>query len=312
MTVSLEGQVAIVTGGGRGLGRAYAIDIARHGAKVVVNDTGCELDGSGSDKGPADEVVAEIKAAGGEAVASYDDVSSYEGGYNIVKQAVDTWGRVDALVCNAGMLRDGALHNMGEDAWDAVLATHLKGCFNLTRHVWPIFRQQSYGRVVYATSSAGLYGNFGQTNYGSAKAGMVGMMNVTKLEGAKYNINVNCIGPIAATRMTMGLMPEDRRDAARPELVAPAVTYLASPQCSESGIVIEAGSGTFNRCSFVKSKGVAVDPSTSSPDANWFEENWTAITDLDGAEPMWNIQTSRAQHAKEVAEGAQQATKNTL
>lgn len=311
MTVSLEGQVAIVTGGGRGLGRAYAIDLAAHGAKVVVNDNGAELDGTGSDQGPADEVVAAIKAAGGEAVANYEDVSTYEGGYNLVKQAIDTWGRLDALVCNAGMLRDGALHNMSEEAWDAVLSTHLKGCFNLARHAWPVFRQQSYGRVVFATSSAGLYGNFGQSNYGSAKAGMVGLMNVTKLEGAKYNVMVNCIGPVAATRMTMGLMPEDRQKAMRPELVAPAVTYLSSPQCTESGIIIEAGGGTFNRCSFVKNDGVQVD-SSETPDATWFESNWEKITDLSNAYPMWSLSQSRAKHEEEVASGAAGSTKNTI
>ena len=247
MTVSLAGQVAIVTGAGRGLGRAYAIDLAAHGAKVLANDNGCDVNGRGEDQRPADETVAAIKAAGGEAIANYESVASYEGGYNIVKQAIDSWGRVDAIVCNAGMLRDSALHNLAEEDWDAILSTHLKGCYTLLRHAWPIFRQQAYGRVVLATSSSGLYGNFGQSNYASAKAGMVGLMNVTKLEGAKYNVMVNCIGPAAATRMTAALIGEERARAMRPELVAPAVTYLASPQCTESGLIIEALGGTFNR-----------------------------------------------------------------
>ena len=311
MSVSLTGNVAIVSGGGRGLGRAYAMDLARHGAKVVVADNGCDLNGRGDDPGPADEVAAEIRAAGGEAIASYDDIGSDEGAYNAVRRAVDTWGRVDALVCNAGMLRDAALHNLNEGDWDAVLRTHLKGCYTLMHHAWPVFRQQAYGRVVLATSSAGLYGNFGQSNYGSAKAGMVGLMNVSKLEGAKYNVMVNIIAPIAATRMTMNLMSEDRLASTRPELVAPAVTYLASPQCTESGIIIEAGGGAFNRCSFVKSPGVTFDPA-ETPDADWFEGRWAAITDLTGAIPMWDIARSRDEYAAESKDGGAAAKRNTL
>ncbi|MCC7364121.1 MAG: SDR family NAD(P)-dependent oxidoreductase [Dehalococcoidia bacterium] len=311
MEISLAGQVAIVTGGGRGLGRTYALDLARHGAKVVVNDNGADLNGRGEDHGPADSVVAEIKAAGGEAVASYDSVASYEGGYNIVKTAIDTWGRLDAVVCNAGMLRDAALHNMGEDDWDTVLGIHLKGCYTLVRHAWPVFRQASYGRVVFATSASGLWGNFGQSNYASAKAGMIGLMNVTKLEGAKYNILVNLVGPVAATRMTMALMPEDRQKMMRPELVAPAVTYLCSPQNTESGIIIEAGGGGFNRASLVKSKGVNFDPNTDV-DAGWFGDHWAEITDITGAPDMWNMADTRAKHAADVAGGAQAATKNTI
>lgn len=311
MAVSLAGQVAIVSGGGRGLGRAYAMDLARHGAKVVVNDNGCDLNGRGSDPGPADAVAAEIKKAGGEAIAAYDDVASYDGSFNIVKRAMDTWGRLDVLVCNAGMLRDAALHNLNEDDWDAILRTHLKGCYALMHHAWPVFRQQSYGRVVLATSAAGLWGNFGQSNYGAAKAGMVGLMNVAKLEGAKYNVKVHCIAPIAATRMTMNLMPPERLAATRPELVAPAVTYLASPQCTASGMIIEAGGGAFNRCSFVKSTGVKVDP-TASPNASWIEANWAKITDLAGAPAMWNMGTTMADHDAEAASGAEAPKKNTI
>jgi len=306
MSVSLSGNVAIVSGGGRGLGRAYALDLARHGAKVVVADNGCDLTGRGDDPAPAEEVAAAIKAAGGEAIAACEDVGSDEGAYNTIRRAVDTWGRVDAIVCNAGMLRDAALHNLNETDWDAVLRTHLKGCYALMHHAWPVFRQQAYGRVVLATSSAGLYGNFGQSNYGAAKAGMVGLMNVAKLEGAKYNVMVNIIAPLAATRMTMSLMSEERQALTRPELVAPAVTYLASPQCLESGIIIEAGGGAFNRCSFVKTPGVTVDPA-SAPDASWFEANWAAITDLADAVPMWDIARTRAAHDAAVASGAPSA-----
>lgn len=297
MAVSLAGQVAIVTGAARGLGREYALDLARHGAKVLVNDLGGDVSGEGQDETAAQQVAAEIRAMGGEALVNGGDVSSYDACFEMVKQAMDAWGRVDAVVCNAGILRDLALHNMSEKDWDLVLAVHLKQCYNLMHHVWPVFRQQSYGRVVLATSSSGLYGNFGQANYGAAKAGMVGLMNVAKLEGAKYNIMVNCIGPGAATRMTVPLMG-DRAAQMGPEHVAPAVTYLCSPQCVDSGIIIEGAAGRFNRCSFVRSKGVRYEGPAKT--ADWFEENWKAITDLDGAQAMWDVRQTRAEAGRQV------------
>lgn len=298
MAISLAGQVALVTGGGRGLGRSYALDLARHGAKVVVVDFGGDLNGRGSDPSVAEAVVAEIKAAGGEAIASVQDVSTYEGGYNAVKSAMDAWGRLDAAVCNAGILRDAAIHNMGEDDWDAVLDTHLKGCYTVLRAAWPVFRQQGYGRAVLASSSSGLYGNFGQTNYASAKAGMVGMMNVLKLEGAKYNVMVNCLGPAAMTRMTEGLMTVADVASMSPDHVAPVVTYLCSSACTEAGLVIEAAGGRYNRCSFVRGPGITFG-GKAVKDADWVAANWAQIISLEGAEPMWNIRETRAAHYAE-------------
>ena len=302
MAVRLDGQVALVTGAGRGLGRAYALDLAKHGAKVVVNDFGGSVSGEGSsDDSPAQQVVNEIKAAGGDAIANGGDVGSFEDGYTMVKQAVDTWGRLDAVVCNAGILRDIALHNMSEQDWDMVLRVHLKQCYNILHHAWPVFRQQAYGRAVLATSSSGLVGNFGQANYGAAKAGMYGLMNVAKIEGDKYNIMVNLISPGAMTRMTENLMGGrgggvNLNIAMAPEHVAPAVTYLASPQCTESGIVIDAAGGHYGRTQMIRGKGVDFDP-REFKDADWFEANFGKITDLTGAQAMWSMQQTREEHA---------------
>ena len=303
MAVRLDGQVALVTGAGRGLGRAYALDLAKHGAKVIVNDFGGSVSGEGSkDDTPAQQVVNEIKAMGGEAAANPGDVGSYEDCYNMVKQAMDTFGRLDVVVANAGILRDLALHNMAENDWDLVIRVHLKQCYNLLHHAWPVFRQQSYGRVVMATSSSGLVGNFGQANYGAAKAGMYGLMNVAKIEGEKYNIMVNLISPGAQTRMTENLGGRDPNDAERavvmaPDHVAPAVTYLSSPQCNESGICINASGGRYSRSAIVLTKGVNYDPHEFK-DADWFEANFEKITDMNGAYAPWTFQATREQHAE--------------
>lgn len=302
MAVSFEGQVAVVTGAGRGLGRAYALELARLGAKVVVNDVGGSVSGEASDTRPAEDVVNEITAAGGEAVPNFDSVAEYEGGYNIIKTAMDTWGRVDAVIANAGILRDRAIHNMSEEEWDAVIAVHLKGCYTVIRAAWPVFRQQAYGRVVMASSNSGLYGNFGQGNYAAAKAGMVGLMNAIKLEGEKYNISVHCIAPGAATRMTENLMPQERLEVMKPEHVAPVVAYLASSACTESGLVIEAGGGRFNRAAIVKGPVIETDPNVIH-DVNWVAEHWGQITSLDGARPMWNIRESWEDHYRSKQSG---------
>jgi NAD(P)-dependent dehydrogenase (short-subunit alcohol dehydrogenase family) len=260
------------------------MDLAKHGAKVIVNDFGGSVSGR-SDETPAQQVVSEIKALGGEAAANAGDVGSYDDCYNMVKQAMDTWGRLDAVVCNAGILRDLALHNMSEQDWDLVIRVHLKQCYNLLHHAWPVFRQQAYGRVVMATSGSGLLGNFGQANYGAAKAGMYGLMNVAKIEGEKYNVMVNLISPGAQTRMT-GTIPgretdEERAQLMAPEHVAPAVTYMCSPQCQESGICIDASGGRYGRTAIVRNTGVRYDPHEFK-DADWFESQWKAITDITG------------------------------
>jgi len=291
MAVSLEGNVALVTGAGRGLGREFALDLARHGAKVVVNDIGGDVSGRGEGR-VADEVVNEIKKAGGEAGANYDSVSAYEGGYNMVKQAMDAFGRLDIVCSNAGFLRDQAIHNMKEEDWRDIIDTHLTGAYNILRHAWPVFRQQAYGRVILTSSSSGFVGNFGQANYGAAKAGLVGLMNVLKLEGMKYNVMVNCLGPGAATRMTENLMPQERLSAMGPELVAPAVTFMASPQCTSSGMIIEASGGDFGRAAIVRNARVHID----APTADKIEASWAKITDLNGAQPYWDMRQTFDQY----------------
>ncbi len=300
MAISFEGQVALVTGAGAGLGRAYALDLAKRGAKVVVNDLGGDPNGVGESRAAAQKVVDEIKAAGGEAVPNYNSVADYDGGFEMVKTAIDTWGRLDVVICNAGILRDLAFHNMSEDDWDKVFAVHIKGSFTVLRAAWPVFRQQSYGRVVLTTSSSGIYGQFGQANYGAAKTAMLGLMNVLKQEGAKYNVMVNTIAPVAGTRLTQTVMPQEMIDRLKPELVAPAVVYLVSKENTDSGVVIEAGAGNFNRAAIVKGPGVQPGMADMK-DAEWVQANWDKITSLEGAQVMWRTGQTLEDHLKEAA-----------
>jgi NAD(P)-dependent dehydrogenase (short-subunit alcohol dehydrogenase family) len=231
----LDGRVAVVTGAGRGIGREIALCLAQQGANVVVNDVGVSLDGRGGDNDAAAQACADIEKAGGSAVPSYDSVSDFAAAGRIIRTAVDTFGRIDILVNNAGIIRDRTLVKMSEDDFDAVVAVHLKGTFNCTRHAAELMREAGYGRIVNITSSAGLRGNFGQTNYGAAKAGIMGMTFVWALELARSGITVNAVAPAGTTRMTAGLYertgsePPPDQD---PSLNAPLVAYLASEQAS--------------------------------------------------------------------------------
>jgi len=257
--IRFDGRVAIVTGAGGGLGRAHALLLASRGAKVVVNDLGGAFDGTGSGSAMADKVVEEIRAAGGEAVPNYDGVDTWQGGQNIVKTAVDAFGKVDILINNAGILRDKSFMKMEEEDIDKVLAVHLKGGFNVTKAAFPIMRENNYGRIVMTTSNTGLYGNFGQANYGAAKLGLVGFMHTLKLEGARYNILVNTIAPIAGTRMTATVMPPDMVEKLKPEYVSPIVAYMCSEECTDSGIIFTAGAGYFSRAVLVEGPGVVLN-----------------------------------------------------
>jgi NAD(P)-dependent dehydrogenase (short-subunit alcohol dehydrogenase family) len=251
MSKLCEGRVAIVTGAGRGIGREHALSLAAHGAKVVVNDLGGNIDGSGGDQSPADAVVAEIKQMGGQAVASADSVSSWEGAQRLVNTAIETFGDLHVLVNNAGILRDRVLVNMTEDEWDAVIAVHLKGTFGPSRWAAAYWREQHKagkpvsGRIINTTSVSGIYGNPGQTNYGAAKAGIAAFTVISAVELGRYGVTVNAVAPVALTRMTEGLGPAPETDAERearsPRWIAPIVTWLASDQSdSVTGRVFEA------------------------------------------------------------------------
>lgn len=233
MESMLKDKVAVVTGAGRGIGRGIALLMAKEGAKVVVNDLGGAGDGTGSDMGPADDVVAEIKAAGGEAVANYDSVTTMEGGESIIKTATDHFGKIDIVVNNAGILRDRMFFNMTEEEWDAVIAVHLKGHYCVTRPACVLMREQKSGRIINFTSHAGLQGNAGQANYAAAKAGIVGFTRTLALDMGKYNVTVNVVAPMAWTRLVATIPGVEQPPGWDPDYVAPIVVYLASDEAQE-------------------------------------------------------------------------------
>jgi NAD(P)-dependent dehydrogenase (short-subunit alcohol dehydrogenase family) len=244
--LGFDGKVAIITGAGGGLGRSHALELARRGALIVVNDLGGASDGTGSSESAAQKVVDEIKALGGEAVPSYDSVATPEGGANIVKTAVDAFGSVHVIINNAGILRDTSFKNMTPEELNPVLDVHLRGAFYVTQPAWQLMRDQGYGRIVNTSSGAGIFGNFGQTNYGAAKMGLVGLTRVLAVEGAKNNIKANAIAPVAKTRMTEDILGP-LADKLGPEFVTPIVTYLAHEECSVSGEVYTVGGGRVAR-----------------------------------------------------------------
>jgi len=264
MAISFKDKVAIVTGAGGGLGRAHALHLAKLGAKVVVNDLGGSLDGTGGNSEASEKVVAEIKAAGGEAIANGASVSDDAGVAHLVKQAMDAFGRIDVLIANAGILRDKSFGKMEMKDFTAVMDVHLLGTVKPCKAVWEIMKAQNYGRIVVTTSSTGLYGNFGQTNYGAAKLSL-GFMNSLKLEGAKDNIKVNAVCPVAATRMTEALMPPNVLEMLKPEFVSPAVAYLASDD-APTGTIITAAAGAFAAAQIVETDGVNLGHAATADD----------------------------------------------
>ncbi|MEW6349458.1 MAG: SDR family NAD(P)-dependent oxidoreductase [Thermodesulfobacteriota bacterium] len=287
--IRFDGRVAVVTGAGAGLGRAYALELASRGAKVVVNDLGVARDGSGAASiHAADKVVAEIRAAGGEAVSNYDSVASEQGAAAIIQSALDTYGGVDILINNAGILRDRTLAKMEPHEWQAVRSVHLDGAFHMTRAALGAMREKKYGRIVMTTSASGLYGNFGQSNYSAAKMGLVGLMHTLKLEADKYGIKVNCVAPIAATRLTEDVLPPHLFEKLTPEFVAPLVLYLCSDACAENGMIFNAGMGSFNRAAIVTGPGVVIGDGVTPPSAEQIHQHWDAINDLTGARESAN------------------------
>jgi len=282
MAISFKDRVVIVTGAGAGLGRAHALEYARRGAKVVVNDLGGKVDGSGGSSEAALKVVEEIKALGGEAIANGASVSDRTGAESIVNDAISKWGRVDVLVNNAGILRDKSFAKVELDDFELVVKVHLLGSVYVTKAAWPHMVNQKYGRIVMTTSSSGLYGNFGQANYGAAKLGLIGLMNTLKLEGQKSDIRVNAIAPVAATRMTENLgIPEEVMKQLKPELISPAVLYLTHDD-APTGTIIEAGAGYYAKAHIVEGKGAKLGLEATVDD---FAANWAKISDMSEAKP---------------------------
>lgn len=279
MTIRYDGRVAIVTGAGQGLGRSHALALAARGARVVVNDLGGAKDGTGESSEAARSVVAEIEAAGGEAMANGANVADYAQVEAMVQETLGRWGRVDILVNNAGILRDKSFIKGSMEDFRLVLDVHLMGTVHCTRACWEAMREQEYGRVVVTTSSSGLFGNFGQTNYGSAKMGVVGMMNTLVQEGAKYNIRVNALAPTAGTRMTEGLIPEKAFELLTPEAVTPAVLYLVSED-APNRTILAAGAGGYAVARIVESEGMWLPPEQQTPEG--IAEHWAAISRTEG------------------------------
>ena len=286
MSISFEGQVAIVTGAGGGLGRSHALELARRGAKVVVNDLGGAMDGTGGSSEAAEKVVSEIKKSGGEAISNGGSVSDRNGAKSMVDDAMEAWGRVDILINNAGILRDKSFSKIDLDDFQVVVDVHLMGAVYCTHAVWPIMREQNYGRILMTTSPTGLYGNFGQTNYGAAKLAQVGFMNSLKIEGAKNNIHTNTIAPIAATRMTESLIPEAVHSKLAPESVTPAALFLIS-EGAPNGVIMQAEGGRFSVASIVENTGAQLGVDATPED---IASNYDMISDLEGAKPKGMMQ----------------------
>lgn len=284
MTIRYDNRVAVVTGAGAGLGRSHALFLASRGARVVVNDLGGAVDGSGSSATPAQQVVAEIKAAGGEAVANADSVASPAGAARIVQAALDNWGRIDILINNAGNLRDKTIAKMTPEDFDAVVAVHLAGAAYCSIAAWPHMKDANYGRIVMTTSAAGLFGNFGQSNYAAAKLGVVGLMNALKHEGRKYNIHINTVAPMALTRMTQDIMSEQIKPLVKPEFVTPIVAWFCAEENDVSGDVVEAGAGYYAKVQIVEAAG-AVLGGGQLPTPEQIRDNYARIADMTGAQP---------------------------
>jgi len=280
-SITFRNRVAIVTGAGEGIGRQYALDLAKRGAKVVVNDIGLGEDQSRT----ANRVVDEIKKVGGKAVASFESVATMKGGKNIIAAAMDNFGRVDILINNAGILRDRTFMKMTEEQWDEVIAVHLKGAFCMTQPAVKIMKENRYGRIVFTASSSGMYGNFGQSNYGAAKMGVIGIMNTLKLETARYNIKINTVAPNASTGMTQGVFTDEVAKRIKPEFNTPIVTYLCSEENQESGMIFTMSAGWFARSAMVSGKGSCIGDTKRLIKAEEIRDQFDQIKSLDNALP---------------------------
>jgi NAD(P)-dependent dehydrogenase (short-subunit alcohol dehydrogenase family) len=302
MTIRFDGQVAIVTGAGNGLGKSHAMELAKRGAKVVVNDFGGARDGTGGSLSPAEEVVKEIEAAGGEAMANGANVASLEDCQKMIADAVAKWGRVDILINNAGILRDKSFGKMEISDWNSVVAVHLGGSANCSLAVWNQMKEQGYGRILMTTSTSGVYGNFGQANYGAAKMGVVGLMNTLCIEGAKNDIRINCVSPTAATRMTEDIMTEEMLAALDPKFVTPAAVYLVSKDAPNRTVMF-AGAGTYSKMEVRESKGLYIPE--EDRDADTIAAEFDKIADM--SDP--SVYLSGTEHVSKILTNAQKASK---
>ena len=283
MSIRFDDKVVIVTGAGGGLGKEHAIEFAKRGAKVVVNDLGSSVDGSGASDS-ANEVVENIKSTGGKAIANDASVTDLNAVKGMINEAMEKWGRIDVLVNNAGILRDKSFHKMSIEDFNLVMSVHFEGTFNCTHTVFPIMREQNYGRIIFTSSSSGVFGNFGQSNYGSAKMAMIGLMNTLKIEGQKYNIHSNSITPVAYTRMTDSLLPNEIGESLQPEFVTPAVIYLSSSE-APNGVIISAGAGVYSRIFIHETDGVSLGMGDEMTPEN-IAASWDSISDMKGAKAL--------------------------
>lgn len=284
MTISFTDRVVLVTGAGTGLGRSHALAFANAGAAVVVNDPGATLEGVSTGDAPADLVVSQINSIGARALADYADVTDREAVAAMITRTIETFGRLDVVVNNAGILRDRSFQKMDDSDWDDVLAVHLTGTANVCRAAWPVMRDQGYGRIVVTSSSSGLFGNFGQTNYGAAKMGIIGLMNTVVIEGQKHGIRINAISPIAWTRMTASLFPPAGEALMAAQKVTPGVVFLASED-APNGVILVAGGGAFSVARIVETEPVVIGP---EPTADDIAAAFPQINDLTTAKPVVN------------------------
>ena len=278
--------MVIVTGAGGGLGKSHALEFARRGAKVVVNDLGGSVDGSGGASDAANAVVEEIKAEGGEAIANGASVADQSGVQNMVDEVMSKWGRIDVLVNNAGILRDKSFHKISLEEFNAVMDVHFQGSVYTSHAVYPIMREQNFGRIIFTSSSGGLSGNFGQANYGAAKMAMIGLMNCLKIEGQKYNVHSSAVAPVALSRMTENLFPEGIGERFLPEYVTPAVIYLASDD-APNGAIIGAGAGVFTQFRIFETMGLALGTGDDMTPEN-IAAGWSSVADMDDARELFS------------------------
>ena len=286
MTIKFDDKVVIVTGAGGGLGKCHALEFARRGAKVVVNDLGGSVDGSGGASDAANAVVEEIKAEGGEAIANGASVADQSGVQNMIDEVMSKWGRIDVLVNNAGILRDKSFHKISLEEFNAVMDVHFQGSVYTSHAVYPIMREQNFGRIIFTTSSGGLSGNFGQANYGAAKMAMIGLMNCLKIEGQKYNVHSSAVAPVALSRMTENLFPEGIGERFLPEYVTPAVIYLASDD-APNGAIIGAGAGVFTQFRIFETMGLALGTGDDMTPEN-IAAGWSSVADMDDARELFS------------------------